>query len=341
MRIIAEIGVNHNGSTEKARELVRSAFECGCSGVKFQAFKASRLVEKTARKVEYQKRSGYAEETHYEMLKRLELDTEELNELRVYAEGLGLDFLVTPYDPESARDMINIGVTRFKTASADLGDLYLHEELSSIRAGEIIIATGMSELKSIEATISLYKWTKPILLHCVSAYPCPDSEVNAKAIISLKETFPKHEVGYSDHGLGTIAAVIATALGASLIERHFTLDRTDNGPDHFASSDPIEMKQYVDQVMRAQKVLGTGEKKTQLSEREMQNISKKAIKSRRTIKTGEPITLENTYALRPAEKGISVDYLNRVLSTKARVEIAMDSFIQWDMLSEEVDTLHG
>ena len=327
-RIIAEIGVNHDGELNKAMKLIEKAAECGCDAVKFQSFKAERLAEADTPKVDYQKRSGDKGESHFEMLKRLEFGSDKLRDCMSYARKAGLEFITTPYDPESATEAYDVGARRFKVASADLNDIYLNSKLNELETEEIILATGMSTINDIKNALLIHTRARPSLLHCVSAYPCPDVDVNARSISLMKACLPEYEIGFSDHTIGTMSAVLCTALGSRLFERHFTLDRCDNGPDHYASSDPKEMKKYVDDIHRAIKILGKESKETRISEAGMASISKKAIKAKRDIAAGELITLENTYAIRPANKGVSVDRLRELISKRATRLISADSYIQ-------------
>ena len=333
VRIIAEIGVNHNGSLERAIKLVEEAAKCGCSGVKFQIFRAERLTERDTPKVDYQERSGDIQETHYEMLKRLEFSAENHAIVKGVATKLGLDFITTPYDPESVEEAYKVGISRFKVASADLGDEYLHTKINSIEPEEVLLGTGMSNIERIRKTLDVYTNLKPSLLHCVSAYPCEDYEINARSTERMKREFEGYEIGYSDHGIGYTPAVVFAARGITLFERHFTLDKKDDGPDHYASSDVQEMKEYVSSIKRARIILGTSEKEMQEGEAGMNKISKKGIKTKCSIQKNELLTLDNTYAIRPAAKGISVDDMSKVIGKKAKRYLAQDRFVQWDDLS--------
>ncbi len=332
--IVAEIGVNHNGEVEKALELINQAKICGCNAVKFQSFKAERLVDPSAKKVSYQLRSGNSDESHYEMIKKLEFNDKKLETALSFAKKKDIDFITTPYDVKSLKDAYDLGVRIFKTASADLCDAYLHNQLSIMKNIEIIIATGMSKIENIKNTLSKYNESniKPIILHCVSDYPCSDESLNLYALDLLKDNFPENKIGLSDHSIGLTAGVISAARGYSYFERHFTLDKDDNGPDHYASSDIQEMKNYVKEINRVYKMLGNKIKNIQKEEIGMSLRSKKAIKSARKIKKGEIITLDNTFPLRPAEKGISIDELDKVLGRRVNCNIDENEFIQYDNL---------
>ena len=255
--IVAEIGVNHDGKLDKALELIKKASECGCDAVKFQGFKAELLVDKSAKKVNYQVRSGDADESHFDMIKRLEFNGEKLKKAIDFAKKVGIDFITTPYDKTCASEAYKMGVRIFKTASADLCDLYLHNYLASLPEIKVIIATGMSTIQKIESTLRIYEQnSNPILLHCVSEYPCSDNSLNLLAMDLMKEKFPSNEIGFSDHSLGSTAAIICASKGYKFFEKHFTLKKDDNGPDHFASADINEMKSYVDEIRRIDAMLG-------------------------------------------------------------------------------------
>ena len=332
MYIIAEIGVNHDGSLEKALRLIDLAKNCGCDAVKFQSFFAERLVHPKAIKVDYHLRSNSVKESHYEMIKRLEFNGEKFLQAFNYAKKLNIDFITTPYDPISVNEVYNMGVRLFKTASADLGDIYLHSKLGEFNDTRTFIATGMSEIKNIHNTISFYKKIYPSILHCVSGYPCLDESINLNCINLLKKEFPNNVIGFSDHSTGITSAIIAACLGYTIFERHFTIDKSDNGPDHYASSDVNEMQSYVKELRRIKKILGNNKKNLQKEELGMQNRSKKAFVAKNKIYAGESITMENTCALRSAEMGISVDNYEFIFKKKAIKDINKNEFIQYSDL---------
>ena len=332
MYIVAEIGVNHDGLLSKAIELIDKAIDCGCSAVKFQSFYADRLVHKLAQKVEYQKRSGDASESHYEMIKKLEFNGKNLEAVIDYSKKVGIDFITTPYDPISIKESYELGVRKFKTASADLSDPYIHNQLSSYKDIDVIIATGMSNIDQIKYTLKKYIYTSPILLHCVSDYPCCDESLNLNSMDVMQLEFPNSQIGLSDHSIGNTASLISATKGYTFFERHFTLNKNDNGPDHKASSNINEMSNYVFELNRVKIILGNKNKQMQPNEISMSKRSKKAIIASRCIEKGEEISIENTSAIRPAEEGISVDYSDRIFGRKAQVLIKKDTFLVWDMI---------
>ena len=329
MYVIAEIGVNHDGSLEKALKLIDLAKECGCDAVKFQSFYAERLVHPNAYKVDYQLRSNSCKESHYEMIKRLEFNGKKFLQAFNYAKKLNIDFITTPYDPISIQEVYSIGVRNFKTASADLGDIYLHSKLGKMSDIKTYIATGMSDLKNIHNALSYYKKDNPCILHCVSGYPCLDESINLNCIDLLNKEFPNNLIGFSDHSRGFTSAIIAATLGYSIFERHFTIDKSDNGPDHYASSDFNEMQSYVNELRRIKKILGDNKKSLQREELGMNNRSKKAFIAKNKINAGDLITMENTYALRSAEMGICVDDAETILGKIAKKDINKNEFLQY------------
>ncbi|WP_269607960.1 N-acetylneuraminate synthase family protein [Prochlorococcus marinus] len=333
MYIVAEIGVNHDGSLEKAIKLIDAAVECGCNAVKFQSFYANRLVSLNAPKVNYQLRSSSESESHYEMIKRLEFNDDKLEKALQHANHKKIDFITTPYDPLSAEEAYKIGVRMFKTASADLGDQFIHKCLNSFNTKKIILATGMSSINEVQDCLVNYSSINPTILHCVSAYPCPDSDINARCITTMKNSLPNNEIGFSDHSEGITSAIICASIGVRFFERHFTLCRSDQGPDHYASSDIKEMKSYVEELRRVENILGSESKKCRESEIGMSKISKKGIVAKKDLKIGDYINYENIYAIRPAIDGISIDQLNQILGRKVIKSIIRGKFIKWENLS--------
>lgn len=334
MYIVAEIGVNHDGSLDKAIKLIEAAKNCGCDAVKFQSFYAKKLVHQSAKKVEYQIRSGDNNESHFEMIRKLEFNGDKFRKAFECANKLKIDFITTPYDPSSAIEAFSYGVRKFKTASADLCDLYLHDQLSKLKLIDIFIATGMSNINRIQKTISLYSKTKPIILHCVSDYPCSDNSLNLACFHLLRRKFPGYSLGFSDHSVDELASIVAASLGYTYFERHFTLNKSDEGPDHYASSDIKDMKNYVDQLNRVKGIIGDEIKEIQPEEVGMSNRSKKAIVSKIPLSKGQKLNLDNTYAIRPAENGISVDNLEEVLGKELILDIEKDTFIKPSFLKE-------
>ena len=310
--VIAEIGVNHNGSVKIAKKLILSAKNNNADAVKFQSFNADRLAFKHTPKVKYQKKNSKKKETHYQMLKKLQLSEAQHLELINFCKRKKIEFLSTPYDVEDAKLLAKHGIKKFKTSSADLTDYFLHNFLSK-NAKQVIISTGMSNLKEISNTLKVYnrKKTKIILLHCISNYPCSDNSLNLNNITTLKNSF-KLPVGFSDHSNNKLAAITAMGLGCRVIERHITLSKKMKGPDHLASDDPEQFKNYVKLIRNNEKILGDFKKKKQKEEIEMLNISRKGIYYLKDYKKGKKVTSKNLFLRRPWG-GLSVFDIKKIL----------------------------
>lgn len=275
--IIAEIGVNHNGSAELAIEMVKAAKEIGADAVKFQTFTAEKLVSQGTPKVKYQESTTSKSESHFEMIKNLEFSYEDHIPVFDYCNKASIDFISTPYDIESAKFLVSIGVRIFKTASADIVDLSLHEYIAG-HADRAIVSTGMATLGEIEQVVNIYRKAecKLVLLHCVSNYPCSIESLNLNVITTLRNAF-HCEVGYSDHANGSLPAALSVALGATVVEKHFTLDKTMDGPDHKASSDPEEFLDLIQAIRNAETALGDPFKVVQDEEQQMRTVSRKSL----------------------------------------------------------------
>lgn len=316
MYFIAEIGVNFNGDIKLAKEMVQSAKNIGCSAVKFQTFKAENLVSKTAPKVDYQKLTSDASETHYEMIKSYELTEQMHYELIDFCNKIDIEFISTAYDADSVRFLKDLGVKKIKTASADLIDLTIHKKI--VECGlEPIVAVGMASFKEISQTMEIYNGYifRPTLLHCVSNYPCKHSSINLSVLEKIAEKF-NVPIGYSDHSIGSEAAMLSVAYGASIIEKHFTFDKSMKGPDHSASSTPEEMIKLINDVNLAIKIIGTPQKTLQEEEKGMHSFSRKSIHTKCEVNNGDEFTEDNIYLLRPGN-GIPANELDLIIGKKS------------------------
>ena len=323
--IIAEIGVNHNGCVDEAKKLVDKAKYCGATHVKFQLFNADRLVSKNTPKVPYQLQTTGQVETHYEMIKKLEFGKAEHQVIFDYCKKLDINFISTPYDVLSAMFLVEeLKCNIIKTASADLVDYFLHSYLSKTDI-TIIIATGMATHDELQRTLSLYKNSRAniILLHCVSNYPCKQSSLNLRVISDMKKIYKK-DVGFSDHSVGPSASTLAVALGATWIEKHFTLDKTADGPDHKASDEPEEFSLMVSNIRSAEVALGVNLKVCQDEEQDMRRISRKSLCSSRKILQGQVITPSDIVAKRPGT-GFDTWSVNQIIGKRALVDIEEDT----------------
>lgn len=300
--VIAEAGVNHNGSLDMARRLIRVAAEAGADAVKFQTFKAAGLVSKTAKKAEYQERATGASESQFDMLKKLELDEEAHRILLADCREAGIEFLSTPFDGESIEMLLALGMTTFKIPSGEITNLPYLRHVGRV-AGRIILSTGMADLADVEAALAALEAAgtprdRITVLHATTEYPAPMEEVNLRAMVTLARAF-KVAVGYSDHTPGIEIPVAATALGARIIEKHFTLDRNLPGPDHKASLEPGELKAMVAAIRNVSAALGDGVKRPTRSELKNMAVARKSIVARKAIKKGEILSVANLACKRP------------------------------------------
>ncbi|WP_242865963.1 N-acetylneuraminate synthase [Desnuesiella massiliensis] len=326
--IIAEAGVNHNGDINIAKKLVDAAFEAGVDAVKFQSFKAENLVTNKAPKADYQKETT-GNGNQYEMLKSLELSYEDHIVLKSYCEEKGILFISTPFDFESVDLLEKLNVPLYKISSGDLTNIPLLKYIAKLKR-PMIISTGMANLVEIEDAVEVTKKEgndKISLLHCTSNYPTEYEEVNLNAMTTLKNAF-KLPVGYSDHTIGIEVPIAAVAMGAKIIEKHFTLDKEMGGPDHKASLNPEELGRMVLSIRNIEKAFGDGIKKCNKSEEKSKFVSRKSIVAKRFIKSGEIITEEMLDFKRP-ENGLSPIYLDEILNKVAITEICKDEIINF------------
>lgn len=325
--IIAEAGVNHNGSFELACRLVYAAKIAGVDCIKFQTFKSKNLVSHNAQKAEYQKGTT-GDGSQVDMLKKLELSYDEFLKLKDYCDRVGITFLSTPFDFDSIEFLNSIDMPFWKIPSGEITNLpYL---LALAKTGKpVVMSTGMCEMEEIEAAIKVLKenGTKEIqLLHCNTEYPTPFEDVNLRAMQTMRDAFGL-EVGYSDHTKGIEVPVAAVALGATVIEKHFTLDRNMEGPDHKASLEPDELTAMVRSIRHIEKALGSGDKSPSSSEKKNIAVARKSIVAKRKINIGEELTEENITVKRPGS-GISPMKWFDVIGTRAVRDFQEDELIE-------------
>lgn len=327
--IIAEAGVNHNGSMALARKLVDVAVAAGADAVKFQTFRADKLVSKKAQKAEYQKQTTSAEESQYEMIKKLELDENMHRELIHYCDEKQIMFLSTPFDHDSIDMLSNFGMPIFKIPSGEITNLPYLRHIGRL-GKEVILSTGMADLGEIEDALDILMQSgtpkdKITVLHATTEYPCPLEEVNLLAMQTIGAAFGG-KVGYSDHTQGIEVPIAAAALGASVIEKHFTLDRTMEGPDHKASLEPSELKAMVQAIRHISKAMGDGVKKPSKSEAKNMVIARKSIVAAKSINIGEMFSADNLSIKRPGS-GISPMRWDEMLGQVARKSYQEDDLI--------------
>ena len=324
--VIAEAGVNHNGDINLAKQLIKKAAWAGADAVKFQTFKAEKLVSKNAEKADYQKETTGSEEEQYEMIKELEL--EKHKELMKYCEKNEILFMSSAFDLASIDKLHKLGLEIWKIPSGEITNLPYLKKIGSLKQ-RVIMSTGMANLSEIESALDVLKkaGTKNItILHCNTEYPTPMKDVNLNAMQTIKDAF-KLPVGYSDHTLGIEVPIAAVAKGAEVIEKHFTLDKDMKGPDHRSSLEPEELKSMVDSIRNIEKALGNGIKKPSQSERKNKPITRKSLVANKAIKEGEIFCRENLAIKRPGT-GINPMRWEEILGKKAKRDFIEDELIE-------------
>ena len=326
--IIAEAGVNHNGNLDLALKMVDEAKRAGADIVKFQTAIPEKVISKYADKAEYQKKTTGNEESQLEMCKRIHLKLSDYDIIKKYCEEVGIEFLSTPFDLESIDYLEKLGLRLWKIPSGEITNLpYL---IKIAKTGKrIIMSTGMAELNEVEEAVNVLKENgagEITLLHCTTEYPAPFESVNLRAMNTLREKF-ETEVGYSDHTVGFEAAVAAAVLGASVIEKHFTLNHNMEGPDHKASLEPEEFEVMVNNIRLIEKALGDGVKQPAEAEKKNIAIARKSIVAAKDIKKGEVFTEDNITVKRPGS-GISPMKWFEVLGTEAVRDFGEDELIE-------------
>lgn len=330
--IIAEAGVNHNGSIELAKRLVDKAVEAGVDYIKFQTFKASKLVTKSAKQAEYQQRNiGKEGDSQYLMLNKLELSKADHEELIAYCKDRGISFFSTAFDFDSIEYLHSLNLGVWKIPSGEVTNYPFLKRVAQYNE-KTILSTGMCDMEDVRAAVNaLYRnglsKENLILLHCNTEYPTPFEDVNLKAMDTLRSEFGV-EVGYSDHTKGIEVPIAAVALGATVIEKHFTLDRNMEGPDHKASLEPDELKAMVCAIRNIEKVIaGDGTKHVSESERKNMAIARKSIVAACDIKAGDTLTEENLTVKRPGN-GVSPMRWEEVIGMKAKRDFCEDELIE-------------
>ena len=325
LEIIAEIGVNHNGRVSIAKKLIDVAKKTGATAVKFQTYITDNFVLKKAKKVKYQINNSKKNETHYEMLKKLELKKHDFKILKNYCKKKQIEFISTPYDLESVDTLEKINVRRYKVASADIDDYLLHKKIS-LTNKKVIISTGMCTIEDIKRTIRLYNKKNITLLHCVSSYPCKLHHSYISRIMKLKKMF-KLPVGFSDHTTSYEPAIMAYAAGARTFEKHITLSNKMKGPDHKASLNPYHFKIYVEKLKTAEKIFGDFQNRLLSVEKNMKTTSSKSITLKRNLKKGEKIKLTDIAMKRPGN-GLTGFLVPKIIGKKLKKNIKANTQIK-------------
>ncbi|MGN9133991.1 N-acetylneuraminate synthase [Clostridium sp. HCP1S3_B4] len=325
--IIAEAGVNHNGNIEIAKKLVDVAKDSGADIVKFQTFKTNDVVCKNMKKADYQKETSGSKESQYEMLKKLELSYDMHIELIEYCKKKNIELLSTPFDIKSIEFLDKLGFNTLKIPSGEITNYPYLKKIGESHKN-VILSTGMSTLEEIRQAVNILKkyGTKNIsILHCNTEYPTPMKDVNLKAINTIKNEF-KVKVGYSDHTEGIEVPIAAVAMGAEIIEKHFTLDKNMEGPDHKASLEPYELKSMVKSIRNIELAMGNGIKEPSSSEKKNINIVRKFIVANKNIKKGQVFTEENLTTKRSGFGISPMEWVN-VIGKKANKDYVEDEVI--------------
>ena len=328
--IIAEVGVNHNGVIATAKKMIDAAADAGADLVKFQTFKAEELVTEKAEKADYQKNHTKKNESQFEMLKKLEMDRAAHEELIQYCNNRGIHFLSTAFDHISIDLLADLNIPFFKIPSGEITNLPYLRHIGCM-GKPVVMSTGMATLKEIQAALNVLleagiKKDDLTALHCNTEYPTPMDDVNLKAMLTMRDELGV-KVGYSDHTLGIEIPVAAVALGATVIEKHLTLDRKLLGPDHRASLEPNELKAMVSAIRNIEKAIGNGEKKPSPSEIKNIDLVRKSIVASKSIKTGDVFSNENLIVKRPGN-GLSPMNWDELIGTRARRDFDRDELIE-------------
>lgn len=325
--IIAEAGVNHNGSVKLAKQMIEEAARAGADYIKFQTFKPEKLVSKYAQKADYQKKTTGSQESQLQMLEKLALSYDDFVELKKYCEQIGIGFLSTPFDEDSIRFLDRLDMDFWKIPSGEITNYpYLVQVAQTGR--DIVLSTGMCEMDEIADAMKVLEENGAgniSLLHCNTEYPTPYEDVNLLAMNQMREVFNK-QVGYSDHTVGIEVPISAVALGAAIIEKHFTLDKNMEGPDHKASLEPLELTQMICSIRHIEKSLGDGNKKRTASEQHNIAAARKSIVAKCAISKGDIFTEANLTVKRPGS-GISPMRWKEIIGTRAERDYLEDELI--------------
>jgi len=330
MIIIAEAGVNHNGSIDQAKKLIDIASDAKADFVKFQTFITEKNITRNAEKADYQKSLTDQEESQFDMIKKLELDREAHIELIDYCKTKNIEFLSTAFDSESIELLAELKIPFFKIPSGEITNLPYLCHIGKM-GKPIIMSTGMSTLDEVHNALNILiesgaEKEQITILHCNTEYPTPMKDVNLKAMLNIKDELGVN-IGYSDHTLGIEVSIAAVAMGATVIEKHFTLDRNMSGPDHAASLEPEELKAMVTAIRNIEKAMGDGIKKPSPSETKNISVARKSIVAKMPIKKGELFTEENLTVKRPGT-GISPMEWDRLIGKRSNIAYITDDFIE-------------
>lgn len=327
--IIAEAGVNHNGSLQLAYELCDKAKDSGVDAVKFQTWVTERIICKDTKMADYQKENLGVDDSQFDMLKKLELTYEDFAKIKEYCDRIGIEFLSTGDTEDDINYLVGIGMDKIKLGSGDVTNIPFLRFIGGLKL-PVIISTGMCNLSDVAIAYDVLREAGAediTVLHCTTNYPCPMDEVNLAAMNTIKEAF-KCKVGYSDHTMGVEVPIAAVALGAQIIEKHFTLDRNMDGPDHKASLEPAELKDMVHKIRNIEKALGDGVKRPNASERTICKVVLKSIVANQKIAKGEVLSAEKLTVKR-ADRGISAQNWDFIVGRTATRDYEIDEPIEF------------
>lgn len=326
--IIAEAGVNHNGRLDLALELCKTAKEVGADVVKFQTWKTEKIITRTVAQAEYQAENTGKKESQFDMLKKLELSYDDFTKIKEYCDKIGIQFASTADEEESFDFLVKLGIPFVKISSGEVTNIPFLRKMGASKL-PIIISSGMSNISDIDIALRTLKEsgaTDITLLHCTTNYPCPMEEVNLKAMLTLSNAF-KIPIGYSDHTKGIEVPIAAVALGAKVIEKHFTLDKNMEGPDHLASTEPDEFKNMVEAIRNIEVALGTGEKTPQKSEIEISKVVTKRCIASKSINVGDVFSSDNVCVKRN-DVGFPVKYWDLLIGKNAQKAYEINEAIE-------------
>lgn len=326
--VIAEAGVNHNGDVNIAKKLCLAAKEAGANAIKFQTWVTEKIITKNVKQASYQMKNTRNENSQFAMLKPLELSYNEFREVKAYCDNIDIQFVSTADEKDSLDFLIEIGIPFIKVGSGDIGNISYLRYIGT-KHMPVILSTGMSSLADVEFSVRALRdggAADIVLLHCTTNYPCPYDSVNLYAMDTLRNAFGL-PVGYSDHTIGIEVSIAAVARGAQVIEKHFTLDRSMEGPDHLASTEPKEFKKMVEAIRNVEKAFGTGIKEPTIGEREISKVVLKRIVARKPISAGMMIK-EDDICVKRNKTGLPASAWDIVVGTKARKNFAADEGIE-------------
>ena len=325
--IIAEAGVNHNGDINLAYKLIDVAVKAGANAVKFQLFDTAALIRNDVKKASYQVQDTTDQQSQYDMLKALEISPQQCEALAEYARSSGIDFIVTPFDEPSLTFLLSLPLSALKISSTDLTNIAFVERAAQAQV-TLILSTGMSEQSEVDEAMAMLrgKCNDLILLQCTSSYPAPDAELNLRVMNKYQSDYDVI-VGYSDHTAGIGASPYAVAAGASVIEKHFTLDKSLPGPDHQASLSPEELASLVKEIRKVETMMGRSVKRVELCERENRLSLQKCLVAAEPIAKGEYLTARNVVARRTGGHGIPAKYINDVIGKPMHCVLALGDII--------------